>query len=161
MSAYIVSDDMLDLLVSALVAWDSPTANNDPQTIILEQWESDPACSSDFAVQELSNGKRAVNFGFADAQYIKNELLAQNIASIKARYGSTDGFLADHKPFSVIKRNEVTIHELAGAIQCYDYQACENKEWKTSFAHALCETLCEGIVSRVAQGNFHYSRVQK
>lgn len=155
MSAYIVSDDTLDLLVSALVAWD-----DDSRVIYLQPWQSNPLCLEDFVVSSHSGGVRTIELNSVDADYIKKELLAQNIVSVIAHYGSTEGFLNEHQPFRIVPESQASLAELAGAVSCYDYQACESDTWSTSFAKALCLRLQNDIIGRVSrpEANWSYTR---
>ena len=46
--------------------------------------------------------------------------------------------------------------KILAAINCYEYQACEHPEWKTSEARDFCEALRDRMIRMLpGYGNFH------
>ena len=83
-----------------------------------------------------------------DLQTIGRNLLAENIASLKALYPNFpemsnfdfDGYRFAFAPdFPALRSNPAM--DLLGIIACYEYQSCEHDGWQTSYAKKFCEWL--------------------
>ena len=137
MSAFVLSTDHIDLLVTALVRYDVRAS--------------------------VKGGIGApANIDLSDPHAVGRLLLEENVKSVLARYG--DGVEADEQAdyaadiFSYHYERVVLSTSTLGAepavalllaVSCYVYQACEHGGWETSRARMLMEhleaTLMEGL----------------
>lgn len=138
MSAFIVPKEHIDLLVTAGLRqpthrdrlrwyWGNPTKTR----------ELDPATAHD----------------------VGQMLWGRNLASVAYRYpndvsGTRPGpndFQDSHVTQYRFQRIMGTLNEatVLKAIQCYEYQSCEDPDWEGSEAKAFCETLLSSSISRL------------
>lgn len=80
-------------------------------------------------------------------------LVAENRRSVNHRYAEDE----IEEPYEF---TEYTGHfdpvKMLGAINCYEYQACEHPGWKTSEARAFCEALRDRMIHALpGYGSFH------
>ena len=115
MSAFMVDNDLIDLLVSA-------------------------------AGGKLSWYHNDVWHYATDPTEVGRMLLAENRRSIDYRY-------SEHEPVPDYTFRRVTgigeaisDAQVAQAIFCFDYQACETPDWETSEAYAFCQALKDQLL---------------
>lgn len=65
-------------------------------------------------------------------------LLSENARSVNHRYDEDEHFVYDH---GAPKHTAWTPVELLSALACYEYQACETRDWHASEARAICDSL--------------------
>lgn len=78
---------------------------------------------------------------------IGDDLLAENIASIRARYGAEAA--SDPEPFRPGPVRHLTTIEALKAVQCYEYQSCEHDAWEASRARKFCSALTFALVTQL------------
>ena len=149
MSAYLVNKDHIDLLCSAAEWVDSfhLYTRNEPRT--LEMWDAtDPARFDNGRTLRLHAGNNADVL-----QLIGLELIAANVASLKARYDDAETMLDDYVTnyqYSRIDRDLCSIETALAAISGYEYQACETETWTQSFAYDYCNALRRQLCNKIA-----------
>ena len=167
MSAYLVDNDTLDLLASFIARWsqDSHMAGMD---LYLED-STLPPRTEEIEIEVDRFGRRRVLITNTMAQAVKNELLAENIASLWGRYPAgrgeglddAQGLISERDRFRGIPSDEADLSDVAGSLHCYEYQACETDDWKLSFAYALCQGARRKIISHLMnqkEDNWGYTR---
>ena len=166
MSAYLVDDDTLDLLASFMARW-SNDHHSDGVTFYLAD-DVLPPRTDGIEIETDQFGNRRVQITGNMAQAVKNELLAENKASLWGRYpagraglGSAEEMLNERAPFRVIFSDMADLSDVAGSLHCYEYQSCETDEWEQSFAYALCQAARRKITTRLMNqkhDNWGYTR---
>lgn len=114
MSAFIVSDHHLNVLVS----WAASRHGSDA---VAYYWQGQ---------------RRDVR---QDPQRIACVLYAENVRSVNARYNehtSPNGFHYVPQSLGYLK---ITPVQIIKACHCYEYQACETKDWEESEAFAIIQ----------------------
>ena len=121
------------------------------------------AATIDLVVQGL------IHFGITkcdEREATANALLAQNIASVNARYKLTNPMHNHTEALSWVLlhrftfRNTRQLAALLGACQCYRYQAEETEDWERTPANrwtlallnAIARRLCEVALQKVPWG---------
>ena len=159
MSAYIVSNDTLDLLTSVLCEWKNPHESQPLSIFHVQQWQSQPLDPNMFVLKTTAWGTQRVEIGRPDGIYVKRELYLANAKSVKERYGNTNNYFDEVVPeFKPISMAEATISEAAGALKCYEYQSCEFDGWDYSFASALCDQISRKLIRKMGGDNWNYER---
>lgn len=74
-------------------------------------------------------------------------LMAQNVKSVNYRYEEETAEGSGYKYLSPKRRYSPV--ELLKAIDCYEYQSCEDPGWETSEAYAICQNLRKALCSRL------------
>lgn len=149
MSAYMVGNDHLDLLASA-VEW-----YREDLWVYFSDETLPPR--SDLPAERGGNYYRDK----FHASLIKEELRLENQASLWARYpNDADEFWTgmEFKEYRHIFSDQTTEGEILGALACYEYQACESTTWRDSFAFALCQAIRKKICSHISGSNWSYER---
>ena len=146
MSAYMVSEDTLDLLAS-VAGWGREGL------FVFFSEDTLPPRSDLTAVRNEGNYYRDDH----SPALIKEELRLENRASLRARYGDGEQFDKGEK-FRPIWRDQATVGEALGALRCYEYQACESNEWRNSYAKALCEAIRRNLCAMVSGEAWDYTR---
>lgn len=157
MSAYLVSNDTLDLLASAACRWSEGShmggldlyLSNETKPLVLDGLTGD----SSYGTTKIRYALDSQN-----ASKIKEELYLENIRSLAARYSDAASMVSDLEPYRGISRDDASLEEVLGAIRCYQYQACESEEWETSFAYELTEALMHKIARMISDGHWDYDR---
>lgn len=154
MSAFEVDHTHIDVMVSAALQrihgetlrWYHDT-DAIPHT---EPGEALPARSEDY-LAALKRCRREVtsdNAGMWGAT-----LVAENRRSVNHRYAEDE--IEDPYEFTEYAGHFDPVKILA-AIDCYEYQACEHREWKTSEARDFCEALRDRMIHMLpGYGAFH------
>jgi hypothetical protein len=152
MSAYMCHNDLFDLLAST-VRW-GDRHDNTLRVVVSSEVEI-PESVKPLATQygEIT----IVEFRHFDVQIVKDVLVYQNYVSLNARYG--DSMEHEPIPFRYISQdfpNSMAI--TLGAIRCYNYQACEDAGWNTSFAKELASTIQDKICRILSEGHWNFVR---
>lgn len=81
-------------------------------------------------------------------------LFDENVASVRYRYADADesGMIPDEAPFTmgdVRRAPRLSVGTALGALDCFEYQACEHDEWADSEARRFCDAfrraLCHAV----------------
>ena len=149
MSAYMVSNDTLDLLATVSI-WD--------RYGMIVVCQKDTVIPAQFRTVEDGNIK-IVNIRKEDANLVKSVLFNQNVRSLVARYND------DPKNYSIERfnyveatRNEEHFKKVFGAIRCYEYQACETNDYYSTFARCLLQAIAKEAMSEFSEGHWEYNR---
>ncbi len=132
MSAWLVSKRHIDLMVHVAEMGPSDLSADE------RQWESFNHFYGE-AGQEMT------------PQEIGAMLLEQNIRSLKARYPD-DPEMWEQGLFKYVYQRPLkalTIAQALKAVHCYDYQACESRDWRQTIACRFCEQLQHMLAARV------------
>lgn len=165
MSAYQVTPDTIDLIVSALFDWD-------PEPHITLWVEDTPVVHTD-AFRDPS--KLAACYGDGqcwrltrqDKTEVGRELIAANLASLVARYGEAHklgGYGPEDYVFRLVPRGPnvpggATVGQAFGALSCYRYQTCEASDEGRSLWGALVrKTEAELLNNYVRMSHWDFSR---
>jgi len=145
MSAFIVSSDTFDALVTA---WDFLTPKGGDPGFSIRR-----LMSFKFSPEESSKGL---------LQNLRNMLIKENCASVRCRYpigynsdSVTDVLnrLMEIKYSEIGEVNEWCINEQWGYIlmlvDCYTYQSCEGSDWKASDSYEFCQSIETQIMKRL------------
>lgn len=147
MSAFMVSEDTLDLLAS-VAGW-----GRDPMFIYAREGILPPR--SDLPVK-MGEGNY---YGESERALIKEELRRENMASLWARYPQDGGDMAgEGEKFRPIWEDQASVGEALGALRCYEYQACESDTWLNSYAFALCQAIRAKLCASISEGHWEYTR---
>jgi hypothetical protein len=147
MSAFMVSEDTLDLLAS-VAGWGRDRLFIYAGEDILPPRSDLPA--------NMGEGNY---YGEEEGAFIKEELRRENEASLWARYPKDGGEMAgEGAKFRRIFSDQASIEETIGALRCYEYQACESDTWKNSYAFALCQAIRARLCARISGDNWEYMR---
>lgn len=154
MSAYLVNTDTLDLLASAVTLYDRPDRG---LYVYLDDTQAGPVVS-DLHLTE-SGDMRYIHLREGHEDAIVRELWAANMASLEARYSDPSALVHDDLVSNVWRPIlDVPIPEIMGALNCYEYQACEADTWRLSFARAICDSLRRKLCGMIAAGSWEYTR---
>ena len=145
MSAYLVSNDTLDLLAS-VASWSR-------DDLFLYRGENTLPPRSELETSENGN-----YYNSSHSPLIKQELFLENVASLRARYGADDPNPIQPAKFRPIYRDQATIAQALGALSCYEYQACESENWVNSYAYALCQAMRKSLCRMVSGDSWEYMR---
>lgn len=78
---------------------------------------------------------------------IARELHRENVRSINARYPDPSAD-ATYTPRRVAR--DLTHAQVLGALRCYNYQACESRDWVESLASAICDVIERHAIREMA-----------
>lgn len=125
MSAYTVSDNHLNVLVS---------------------WFMENRV--EYRLWYKLNGK----FGYmsaGDAPRVAYELYKQNVLSVNDRYNDIES--DEQYTFEYIKnaKQAYGLAEIAGAIDCLEYQSCETDNYKNTDAYSIITAMRKNLLERV------------
>ena len=147
MSAYMVSEDTLDLLAS-VASW-----SRDGLFIYASEGTLPPRGEITFAGEG-----EAIYYRDQDMKHIEEELRLENVASLNARYPNDADLAGEGAPFRAIYSVHATFAQVLGALRCNEYQACESESWSNSYAHALCVAIRKAICDLISNGEWDYER---
>lgn len=150
MSAYLVSNDTLDLLASI------PTLEISGNLDIYVKEDTLPPRSDLPYYRRGDEGW--ITLTRKNANEIKRELSLENLASVNTRYPNSRESHAGLEPYRTIFCDEISYPELLGAIACYRYQACESDTWPHSYAHLILENLEQIVIRKIRGSNWDYTR---
>ena len=138
MSAWIVDRAHIDLMVTAGLDFSG-------QHLSLRWWWDNPLRSDELTP--------------LNADAVGRMLWAENLASVAARYpadksgerpgpsGFRDEDVESYRFDSIPGRIDPVV--VLKSIDCYEYQSCEHKGWRTSEAHAFCDALRKAAIGRL------------
>jgi hypothetical protein len=87
-----------------------------------------------------------------DRHYVLTELVREMQTSVAYRYSEKAPFIFDVPEARMIRIPLDSIADLAQALQwvrCYQYQACEDPKWRTTFAHHYTNTLLQELITKI------------
>jgi len=144
MSAFILSQDHIDYLVTAAVML---STGRDSTPIY---WWQYPEHAQPTTV------------GSWNADEFGRMLLAENIASVRYRYPNDEYTMLPgpiptpfaheytYRSFAPFRGREVhTIAQVLKTLACYEYQSCEHPGWEASSAKAICDNIRRAYISRI------------
>lgn len=134
MSAFVVSRSHITVLVQA--AHDCAEHNRSG----VFNWFTGSHATEDVKRHEMSTTAE-------DSDRVGAMLLAENVASVNARYRENDA--PEAFTFSVTGCHNTDPVAVLKAIDCYEYQACEHAGWGTSSARAFCDSLRKQTIKRL------------
>lgn len=139
MSAYVVSTDHIDLLVTALEGYG------------VSAYVADEA--GEFGVRKVYDNRSS------SSEDVGRELLRENVASVLHRYSNVDadeaaGYFADiegytYRPVPLRQLSADPAVAVLKAIDGYQYQACEHPAWGESAAKAITDALRSQAIDRL------------
>lgn len=105
----------------------------------------------------MPDGQRKQGLDTEDWTAIGRALIAENIASLRARYPSdwqemvdvdVNAYTYEHNAHFIgyTKNLAITVIKL---IDCYEYQSCEHDGWEESWAHRFCEYVVSAATSQI------------
>lgn len=154
MSAFMVSEDTLDLLAS-VAQWGKQYEQG------LNVRVSDDTLPPRSAIERKERGRGYfIEHANTEARYIKEELRLENMASLWARYpdDASEMWGEEMPDFRYVSTGEATLQQALGALLCYMYQACETETWEKSYAFALCQGIKEKLIRLISDGCWEYDR---
>lgn len=105
------------------------------------------------------NGRwyRWIDKGDEGAEQVAVMLREQNARSVRALYGQkADDGGCDSEWFTcpsdwrgAMRRRRPTALEALKLVHCYEYQACETEDWRSTEAAEFCRALTRALVSRL------------
>lgn len=149
MSAYLVSNDTLDLLASI------PMLEIGGKLDVYVRENTLPP-RSDLYYHGATGWQ---SYERKHANEIKRELSLENLASVNDRYPNSREShvgLEPYRPVYLIEDIDYSV--ILGAIACYRYQACETDSWLNSYAHLLLENLEQIVVRKIRGDEWDYTR---
>ena len=157
MSAYMVSNDTISLLASIAAYWRDGHSYGG----LTVYTESTPLTNSDLldANNVIYDSNRfgtsyEWHYGGGTFSDLCRELYEGNKASLIARYGdSAAGMYQDYdkSDFSPIL-DRIAIGDVLGALRCYEYQACEVRDYSDSFNKALLDAITRKVIGLYSTG---------
>lgn len=134
MSAYIMNDDEINTIVSYFL--DPNAAYGEGAWLRLGESEWN-------------------NLNRDNAPKVAAILKAENIRSVNAKYGENDNpaYVFEYDR-NASKRD---IGEIIGALDCYEYQACETDDWHLSLAHEIVQGLRKHLLKTIAEERGTYT----
>lgn len=134
MSAYIMNDDEINTIVSYFL--DPNAAYGEGAWLRLGESEWN-------------------NLNRDNAPKVAAILKAENIRSVNAKYGENDN------PAYVFEYDRTAskrpIGNIIGALDCYEYQACEAEDWDKSLAHEIVQMLRKHLLKTIAEEEGTYT----
>lgn len=150
MSAYLVSNDTLDLLTSIPTLEISANFN-----VYIKENTLPPR--SDLPYYQRGN-VGWITIARKELSEIKRELSLENLASVNTRYPNSRESHVGYEPYRPILLESVDYPAILGAIACYRYQACESDTWPNSYAHLILENLENIVIRKIRGSNWDYTR---
>lgn len=90
-----------------------------------------------------------------NAAKVASILMAENVRSVNAKYGENEGkayvFTYDRTA------HDRPVGNIIGALECYEYQACETHDWHTSLAHEIVQGLRKHLLKVIAESEGTYT----
>ena len=82
-------------------------------------------------------------------------LMAENVRSVNAKYGENEGkaYVFEYLP----QARKRPVGNIIGALDCYEYQACETDDWHTSIAHEIVQGLRKHLLKTIAEKDGTYT----
>lgn len=82
-------------------------------------------------------------------------LKAENIRSVNAKYGENESpaYVFEYSPTA----HKRPVGNIIGALECYEYQACETNDWHTSLAHEIVNGLRKHLLKEIAEKDGTYT----
>lgn len=168
MSAFVVSKDHIDLLVTTALHGPSDQRPHDypgDTTWYGPRWFDIPG--DDLRAGAAETTDLTARFAYIEAHRhsINNDvdadrlvalLVQENVASVEHRYhDSVYGLPGDtshlDRPLThEDPRYRLTVAEAFAALDCYEYQSCEHGGWETSEAKLFCDAFRRALSKQVA-----------
>lgn len=157
MSAYQVSQDTIDLIVSVIVGWGKHRGGWSPNVYTYGAFPTDEELRAE---TEQREGYLITRGDMTTADALGRELIDANVRSLASRY--SDGvemchYFSEAYTWQPVNEAQATVQRAMGAVNCYRYQACESSDWRGSFAEELTNTALHRLIDMIATG-WDYSR---
>ena len=134
MSAYIMNDDEINTIVSYFLNPNNAYGEGAWLRLGESEWN---------------------NLNRDNAPKVAAILKAENIRSVNAKYGENDNpayvFEYDRNAYKRPMGN------IIGALDCYEYQACETDDWHESLAHEIVQGLRKHLLKTLAEADGTYT----
>lgn len=133
MSAYIMNDDEINTIVSYFID-PNHTVDGSPYLKIGDSY--------DYLNAENSSKVAAI-------------LMAENVKSVNAKYGDNEqpAYAFEYLP----QAHKRPVGNIIGALDCYEYQACETSDWDTSNAHDIIAGFRKHLLKVIAESEGTYT----
>ncbi|SLC86610.1 hypothetical protein [Mycobacteroides abscessus] len=95
--------------------------------------------------RDANNQEHYERLDYDTADRVGQMLLDANAASVNHRYDENEMYIYSYAQPQHTNWSPV---EVLKAIHCYQYQACEPDDWKTSEAHAFCDALTHYVINK-------------
>jgi hypothetical protein len=82
-------------------------------------------------------------------------LMAENVRSVNSKYGDNVGNAYVFKYLPEARKRPMG--NIIGALECYEYQACETDDWHTSLAHEIVGGLRKSLLKNIAEKEGTYT----
>lgn len=153
MSAYMVSDAHLNLLASS-VMWS--VSQRGLQVSVPSEVDLTGLPKS--IQQTKYSDLTIVSLTSNDAQFAKQVLHDANVYSLVCRYDDNPNDFVMKKFQFVYFNDDVTFYKtFFGAVKCFEYQACESRDWEKTFAYFLVRAMQEKLLSEFTNGYWDYN----
>lgn len=142
MSAFVLHKRHIDLLVQAIV---EPLADEPLEA----ELDRDLLFRS---IKRLIPASVTAKAGSVE-DAIGQVLLDQNVRSVQCRYPADQRMVPEYatRPYRYESLPfRPTVVEVAKAIECYQYQACETDDWENTLAYRITEQLRNSLPTRMA-----------
>lgn len=135
MSAYIVDEDTIDLLVTV--------------AMFGGEWRK--------GIRVRGQHYETV----LDGNTLGAVLIAENVRSVNYRYGENDTPGSyEWKPAGIAKYlgGAIGWGDVLGALDCYEYQACETPDWHETLAYDVCQAIRRKVCGILSADCWEWSR---
>ena len=150
MSAYMVSNDTLDLLVT-VSCWD----RRDGMIVVVPNGVEIP----EGFVGHKQEFITVVNVRYDQANLLKMVLHNQNARSLAARYGDKpEDYTMERFNYVESARYGEFFKSIFGATRCYEYQACETDDYFQTFAHHVIQAIAKRAMAEFSEGYWEYRK---
>ena len=155
MSAYLVNSDTLDLIASAATLYGRDSSGG--LYVYLDEQTTPPTQGLELVTTD--GGTRYVHVRGGDEDNLVRELWHVHKVSLEARYDDPSSLMHDDLLADTWRPiYDVSTAVIMGALNCYEYQACESDTWRNSFAHQFCQALRRKLCTSIAGDNWEYTR---
>lgn len=129
MSAFILEDDTIDLLVTAGMMGDG----------------------EHYTLRLYHAGEFMQYSKYEDADKVGMILKTANYESVNYRYReSTEVGTYNYRPTTEIGGMFISWGQVLKSLNCYEYQSCEHPEWETSLAKGICSAIRNKVCRAIA-----------
>ncbi len=150
MSAYIVSTDHIDALLTVALRWgrvfkDIPLTWCETITEEEERAEIENG-AEEWRARSIVYERKKQELTKETVNRVGCMLVAENRRSVNARYREDE--LEDIYEFDEMP-GDITPAAGLSILACYEYQACEASDWEDTEAHAFCRQLQNALVGNL------------
>lgn len=103
----------------------------------------------------LRIGEKYDYLNYDHAEEVGKILMDENIRSVNSRYAQDTG--SDYKFEYDATAHKRPMGNIIGALECYEYQACETDDWHTTNAHEIVQQLRRHLLKTIAEKDGTYT----